>query len=139
MGGTSKRMEKFAHYMKDLLGYKIPTGLTINDITKVTNRYSMFKLGPILFANHGIGCPSLSILLNEIMKLLHYAGCHDLTFFVLELVEELVSIFKRRFIKGRFKKYQFFIKGVEPGTVIITEESVDGLLRPEYRQVNFKF
>lgn len=113
MGGTSKRMQKFAHYMTGLLGYKIPTGLTLNDITKPTDRYSMYKVGQILFANHGIGCPSLSILLNEIMKLLHYAGCEDITFF-------------RIGTSGGI--------GVEPGTVIVTEEAVDGLLRPEYRQ-----
>lgn len=114
MGGTSKRMQKFAHYMKDLLGYRIPTGLTLNDITQITDRYSMYKVGPILFANHGIGCPSLSILLNEIMKLLHYAGCEDLTFFRIGTCGGI---------------------GVDPGTVIITNEAVDGLLRPEYRQV----
>lgn len=100
--------------MKDLLGYRIPTGLTLNDITKITDRYSMYKVGPVLFANHGIGCPSLSILLNEIMKLLHYAGCEDLTFFRIGTCGGI---------------------GVDPGTVIITDQAVDGLLRPEYRQV----
>lgn len=114
LGGTSKRMLKFAKYMKDVLGYTIPTGYALNDITSVSNRYSMFKIGPILFANHGIGCPSLSILLNEIMKLLHYAGCMDLTFFRVGTCGGI---------------------GIEPGTVVITEEAVDGLLRPEYRQV----
>ena len=81
MGGQSKRMLRFANYMKDLIGYSVPPGLTLNDITKQTDRYSMYKVGPILFVNHGIGCPSLSILLNEILKLLHYADCTDVTFF----------------------------------------------------------
>ena len=53
----------------------------VNDITKKGDRYSMFKVGPILFASHGIGCPSISILLNEIMKLLLHAQCKDVTFF----------------------------------------------------------
>jgi uridine phosphorylase len=81
MGGTAKRMQRFANYMKDTLDFDIPTGLDLKDLSKLADRFSMYKLGPILFANHGMGCPSLSILLNEIMKLLFYAGCHDVTFF----------------------------------------------------------
>ena len=81
MGGQSKRMYRFANYMKDLLKYEVPAGLTLNDITKSTDRYSMFKVGPVLFVNHGIGCPSLSILINEVLKLLFYADCKDVTFF----------------------------------------------------------
>ena len=53
----------------------------LRDITEITDRYSMFKIGPVLCVNHGIGCPSLSILLNEVLKLLVYAECKDLTFF----------------------------------------------------------
>ena len=33
------------------------------------------------FLQHGIGIPSLSIVFQEIIKLLHYAGCDDVTFF----------------------------------------------------------
>ena len=81
MGGQSKRMQRFANYMKDILGYKIPAGLALNDITQATDRYSMYKVGPVLFVNHGIGCPSLSILLHELLKLLLYAECKDVEFF----------------------------------------------------------
>jgi uridine phosphorylase len=109
-------MEKFANYMKNLLVIELPIGLDLKDISGIADRYSMFKLGPILFANHGMGCPSLSILLNEIMKLIFYAGCKDVTFF-------------RIGTSGGI--------GVEPGTVVLTEESIDGLLRPGYRLVFF--
>ncbi len=27
------------------------------------------------------------------------------------------------------------LKGVEPGTIVVTSEAVDGMLRPEYRDV----
>ena len=37
-------------------------------------RYVMYKIGPILTLNHGMGMPSLSIALHEIVKLLFYAG-----------------------------------------------------------------
>ena len=37
-------------------------------------RYVMYKVGPILALNHGMGMPSLSIALHEVVKLLFYAG-----------------------------------------------------------------
>lgn len=114
MGGTSSRMEKFAHYMKDVINDENHTNLKIVDLTGTGDRYSVYKVGPILFVNHGIGCPSLSVVLNEIIKLIHYAGCKDVTFFRVGTCGGL---------------------GVEPGTLVITEEAVDGLFRPEYRQL----
>ena len=114
MGGTAKRMQRFANYVKEKLDFQIPMGLDLKDISKLADRYSLYKLGPIIFANHGMGCPSLSILLNEIMKLLFYAGCKDVTFF-------------RIGTSGGI--------GIEPGTVVFTEEAVDGLLRAGYRLV----
>merc|ERR1719402_1363164 len=44
MGGTPHRMEMFAHFLTQELGYKIPSGLCLNDISKNSHRYSMFKL-----------------------------------------------------------------------------------------------
>lgn len=35
----------------------------------------------LLVFQHGMGTPSLSILLHELFKLIHYAGCKDVTFF----------------------------------------------------------
>lgn len=114
MGGTSNRMERFAHYMKDLLDLETHSDLTIYDLTGSGDRYSVYKVGEILFVNHGIGCPSLSVVLNEVIKLIHYAGCKDVEFFRVGTCGGL---------------------GVEPGTLVITEEAVDGLFRPEYRQL----
>lgn len=48
MGGTSKRMEVFANYMMGEIGYKLPTGTTLQDISQPSFRYSMYKVGPIL-------------------------------------------------------------------------------------------
>ena len=48
MGGSSKRMMKFAHYMKNLLKIEVPTGTDLIDITEKSNRYSIYKIGPIL-------------------------------------------------------------------------------------------
>lgn len=113
MGGTSDRMKKFAYFMKDLLTDKTHSN-EILDLTGHGDRYSVFKVGPILFVNHGIGCASLSVVLNEIIKLIYYAECKDVTFFRVGTCGGL---------------------GVTPGTLVITEEAVDGLFRPEYRQL----
>ena len=37
-------------------------------------RYVSFIVGPVLVCSHGMGGPSISILLNEIAKLLIYAN-----------------------------------------------------------------
>ena len=37
-------------------------------------RYSLFQIGPVLAVSHGMGGPSISIMLHEITKLLHYAS-----------------------------------------------------------------
>ena len=40
----------------------------------------MFKAGPILCVGHGMGAPSVSILLHELFKLLTYAEAADVIF-----------------------------------------------------------
>jgi uridine phosphorylase len=114
MGGTPKRMLQFALYISKIINYKVPTGLLFENITASTDRYTMYKIGPVLSVNHGIGCPSMSILMNELMKLVLYAGCKDITFFRMGTCGGI---------------------GSKPGTLVITEEAVDGLFRPEFRQV----
>lgn len=62
-----------------------------------------------------MGISSISILLHEILKLLHYAKCTNVTLF-------------RIGTSGGI--------GVEPGTVVITNKAVDELLRPFHELVN---
>ena len=100
-------MHQFALYMKDLIGIQLPTGTTLENISEGSDRYAMYKVGPILSVNHGIGCPSMSILLHEMIKLVNYAGCKDVTFFRIGTCGGI---------------------GIEPGTVVITNESVDGMV-----------
>lgn len=71
-------------------------------------------MGPVLSVSHGMGVPSLGILLHEIIKLMYHAKCKD-------------PIFIRIGTCGGV--------GVEGGTVCITEEAVDGLLRSTFEQV----
>lgn len=107
-GGSADRAEDFAVKAAKELGIDVPEGGP-KPIGK-TERFSMFKVGPILSVNHGMGQPSLEIMLNEIAKLLHYAGCEGVTFL-------------RIGTSGGV--------GVEGGTVVITEEGMNGELQPE--------
>lgn len=69
------------------------------------------------FFQHGMGVPSLVILLHEIIKLMYHAKVKD-------------PIFIRIGTCGGI--------GIEPGSVVITEEAVDELLKPFYEVVRFK-
>lgn len=81
MGGSPKRMHQFACYIKEVIGHQLPIGLSLSNISEASDRYAMYKVGPIISVNHGMGCPSMSILLNELIKLIHYADCKDVIFF----------------------------------------------------------
>ncbi len=70
----------------------------------VPHRYVIFKVGPVLVASHGIGGPSLSILLNEFARLLKYADANAMWF--------------RIGTSGGV--------GVQAGTLVITSSAVNG-------------
>uniref|UniRef100_T1PEU7 Phosphorylase n=1 Tax=Musca domestica TaxID=7370 RepID=T1PEU7_MUSDO len=108
MGGTPNRMENFAHFIMNEIGYKLPAGTMLQDISAYSYRYSMYKVGPVLCVSHGMGTPSICILMHEMIKLMYHAKCQD-------------PIFIRIGTCGGI--------GVEGGTVIITEDALDGQLR----------
>ncbi len=72
----------------------------------------MFKLGPLLCVSHGMGMPSMLILLHEIAKLLMYAQAKDFCFIRVGTSGGL---------------------GVEPGTVVVSNAAVNTELRPIHR------
>lgn len=82
----------------------------LKDICEGTDRYCMYKVGPVLSISvsgadaaltvkcpaflcplvhiiciytlqHGMGVPSISIMLHELIKLLHHAQCRDVILF----------------------------------------------------------
>merc|ERR1719397_2319395 len=81
MGGNPKRMKSFAEYMLDQLDIQLPTGTKLLDISERSHRYAMYKVGPVLSISHGMGMPSASILLHEVIKLMYHAGVQNPTFF----------------------------------------------------------
>lgn len=114
IGGTSSRMEDFARYIMKELDYKLPTGTALQDLTSAGHRFCMYKVGPVLSVSHGMGVPSLSIMLHEVIKLLSYAGAQD-------------PVIIRIGTCGGV--------GVQPGTVVVSDGALNGLLKPEHNNI----
>jgi len=115
IGGSNDRMKTFAHQLAVQM-CQSDDGTTKNEdllpVERVGDdkRFVLFKVSNrVLVCSHGMGGPSISILLNEVAKLLHYAKAANV-------------LWLRIGSSGGL--------GVEPGTVIITEESLDGALNP---------
>ncbi|XP_031834038.1 uridine phosphorylase 1 isoform X2 [Nomia melanderi] len=113
MGGTPKRMEEFAYYIMKEIGHKLPPGTTLLDISQYSYRYSMYKVGPVISVSHGMGIPSVGILLHEVIKLMYHAKVKDPIFFRIGTCGGI---------------------GLDSGTVVISESAVDGMLRPYLEQ-----
>mmetsp|Transcript_11139 Transcript_11139/g.18693 ORF Transcript_11139/g.18693 Transcript_11139/m.18693 type:complete len:116 (+) Transcript_11139:152-499(+) len=106
MGGSNDRMANFAKQIADKLN--IPQ----NEIIPVGKhkRYVVFLVGPVLVCSHGMGNPSISIILTELAKLLSYA--------------EANAVWIRMGTCGGI--------GIQPGTLIVSEQSLNGALEPYY-------
>ncbi|XP_061676957.1 uridine phosphorylase 1 isoform X2 [Syngnathoides biaculeatus] len=113
VGGSTRRMKDFIKYVAAELDMRDPN----NDYPNIcagTDRYAMYKVGPVLSVSHGIGIPSISIMLHELIKLLHHACCTNVT---------IIRIGTSGGI------------GVKPGTVVVTKQSVDGTFVPKFEQL----
>ncbi|KAM6986420.1 uridine phosphorylase 2 [Aplochiton taeniatus] len=113
VGGSANRMKSFAQFIHQELNLAGNIE-DIKDICEGTDRYSMFKVGPVLSINHGMGVPSISIMLHELIKLLHHAHCRDVVLFRLGTSGGV---------------------GLAPGTVVITDKAVDYSFRAQFEQV----
>ncbi|XP_028986397.1 uridine phosphorylase 1 [Betta splendens] len=113
VGGSPWRMKSFIEYMAAELGMEDPAAEYPN-ICAGTDRYAMYKVGPVLSVSHGMGIPSIAIMLHELIKLLHHARCTDVT---------VIRIGTSGGI------------GLEPGTVVVTKQSVDATFLPKFEQV----
>ena len=76
----------------------------------------MFKVGPVLSISHGMGVPSLSILMHEVIKLLWHAGVYDATFFRIGTCGGI---------------------GLDPGSVVVSTNVLDGRLQPYHETVSY--
>ncbi|XP_037533130.1 uridine phosphorylase 1 [Nematolebias whitei] len=113
VGGSPWRMKSFIQYVAAELALEDPS-LDYPNICAGTDRYAMYKVGPVLSVSHGMGIPSIAIMLHELIKLLHYSHCTDVT---------IIRIGTSGGI------------GLEPGTVVVTKQSVDATFQPRFEQV----
>ncbi|KAM5302838.1 uridine phosphorylase 1 [Glossophaga mutica] len=113
VGGSPSRMKAFIKYVASELGLHRP-GQDYPDICAGTDRYNMYKVGPVLSVSHGMGVPSTAILMHELLKLLYHARCSGVT---------VIRIGTSGGI------------GLEPGSVVITQQAVDAFFKPEFEQV----
>ncbi|KAM8788555.1 uridine phosphorylase 2 isoform 1-T1 [Rhynchonycteris naso] len=112
VGGSPNRMKAFAQFMQKEL--RLEESEDIKDICAGTDRYCMYKIGPVLSISHGMGIPSISIMLHELIKLLHHAQCCDVT---------IIRIGTSGGI------------GIVPGSVVITDTAVDSFFKARFEQV----
>ncbi|XP_073235923.1 uridine phosphorylase 1-like [Porites lutea] len=113
MGGSTSRIKEFAKFIQNELKDYLKADQEPSNLSK-SDRYVLYKVGPVLAVNHGIGVPSLMVIMHETLKLLHYAEAEHVRFFRIGTSGGL---------------------GLEPGTVVITTRAVNALLEPFSEQV----
>lgn len=97
--------------------------------------YSLFS-SP---SQHGMGVPSISIMLHELIKLLHHARCRSVVLFRLGTsggVGEVLFLPLLIFLKEQPWHTRLSSPvGLAPGTVVITDKAVDYSFLPRFEQV----
>ncbi|VDM44953.1 unnamed protein product [Toxocara canis] len=106
-GGSGSRLALFAEMFAKEVGVECSQNLSKSD------RFVLYKTGPVLWVNHGMGNPSISIMLVEVIKLLHYARATNVMAFRLGTSGGV---------------------GVDPGTVILSTAALNGELQEYHIQ-----
>lgn len=109
VGGSGGRMRKVADALAEEFHLSEEEKKQI-DISR-TDRFLFYKVGPILSVSHGMGVPSISILLHELIKLLKYANARD-------------PIIIRLGTCGGI--------GIPPGTVVVSNKVFNAYLKSEH-------
>ncbi|KAM9284649.1 uridine phosphorylase 2 [Cariama cristata] len=112
-GGSPNRMRALAQFMHKVLGLG-SDGEDLADICAGTDPYATYRAGPVLSTSHGMGIPSISIMLHELIKLLHHAKCQDVTIICIGTSGGL---------------------GIEAESVVIVDVAVDSSFKLRFEQV----
>uniref|UniRef100_A0ABM5F0J6 Uridine phosphorylase 2 isoform X1 n=4 Tax=Pogona vitticeps TaxID=103695 RepID=A0ABM5F0J6_9SAUR len=144
VGGSPNRMKAFAQFMHKELGLE-GDSKDMKDICAGTDRYCMYKVGPVLSISHGMGVPSISIMLHELIKLLHHAKCCDVTIIRIGTSGGLDMIFLQpppwkssninMTTHSQLESNSVLNMGIEPGSVVITDIAVNSFFKPQFEQV----
>ncbi|ETN72561.1 putative uridine phosphorylase [Necator americanus] len=106
-GGSPTRLKLYAEWFAKECRLQCSENLSKSD------RFVLFKTGKVVWVNHGMGTPSLSIMLVEILKLMYHAKAKDVKFI-------------RMGTSGGI--------GVEPGTIIVSTNAINAELSEKYVQ-----
>lgn len=79
VAGCLQRAEAQGSYLAEKLfdGINLPS-YQLEQLTKSLSRFALFKIGPVLLSNHGMGCASMSIALHELFLMCQQANVLDL-------------------------------------------------------------
>ncbi|NXQ97154.1 UPP2 phosphorylase, partial [Sagittarius serpentarius] len=116
VGSSPNRMRAFAQFMHKELGLAGDRE-DLADTCAGMDRDAVYRAGPVLSVSlsaHGMGVPSISIMLHELTKLLYHAKCRGITII-------------RTGTSGGLR--------MEAGSVVITDTAVDSSFKPPFEQV----
>jgi len=114
MAGTKSRARAIAQE------FCVKKEVVPTNLSKKAHRYALFSVGPVVTVSHGIGEGSILVLLHELAKALYYAHQEDGTSTSTKDWRSIPWI--RVGSCGGL--------GIEPGTIVVTSQPVNGLLRP---------
>ncbi|RCN26130.1 uridine phosphorylase [Ancylostoma caninum] len=106
-GGSPTRLKLYAEWFSKECNIECSENLSKSD------RFVLYKTGKVVWVNHGMGNPSLSIMLVEMFKLMHHAKATDVKFIRLGTSGGV---------------------GVEPGTVVVTTNAMNSELTDKFVQ-----
>ncbi|EYC07188.1 hypothetical protein Y032_0071g513 [Ancylostoma ceylanicum] len=106
-GGSPTRLKLYAEWFSKECNLECSENLSKSD------RFVLYKTGQVVWVNHGMGNPSLSIMLVEMFKLMHHAKATDVKFIRLGTSGGV---------------------GVEPGTVVVTTNAMNSELTDKFVQ-----
>ena len=79
VAGCSQRAKSMGSYLVEKLFDGIELSKhQLKQLTKPDSRFTLFKLGPVLLSNHGMGCASMSIALHELFLMCQQANILNL-------------------------------------------------------------
>lgn len=107
-GGSPGRFKLYAEWFAKECGIPCSENLSLSD------RFVIYKTGPVCWINHGMGTPSLSIMLVETLKLMHHAKATNFSFIRLGTSGGV---------------------GVEPGTVVVSTGVMNAELTDKFVQI----
>lgn len=77
IGGCPHRAARQARYLEASLSKGGPVSVgsyPCELLTKPTSRFVLYQVGPVLVGNHGMGAPSMSIAIHELLLMCRRAG-----------------------------------------------------------------